>query len=113
MKKEFCSYISDPYGLVVSLVEDTFDKSIDEVLAHWKDLWSFVPSGSLHKMGAAYLFAHSVKDQLPCYGFIFMWMAYHARANWAYASEKLYYEEAIKCSHCEDMRQDIQQNYEY
>ena len=62
MKKEFSSYISDPSGLVVSLVEDVFDKSIDEVLTHWKDLWSFVPSGSLNKMGAAYLFAQSVKN---------------------------------------------------
>ena len=95
MKKEFSSYISDPSGLVVSLVEDVFDKSIDEVLTHWKDLWSFVPSGSLNKMGAAYLFAQSVKSQLPCYGFICMWMAYHARDNWAYAPKKLYYEEAI------------------
>ena len=95
MKKEFSSYISDPSGLVVSLVEDVFDKSIDEVLTHWKDLWNFVPSGSLNKMGAAYLFAQSVKNQLPCYGFICMWMAYHARDNWAYAPKKLYYEEAI------------------
>ena len=113
MKKGYNSYISDPCGLVVSLVEDVFDKSIDEVLTHWKDLWSFVPSGSLNKMGAAYLFAQSVKKQLPCYGFICMWMAYHARDNWAYAPKKLYYEEAIKFSHCEDMRQDVQRNYEY
>lgn len=85
MKMELDSYISDPCGLVVSLVEDAFDKSIDEVLAHWKDLTSLVLSGSLHKMGAAYLFAQNIKDQLPCYGFICMWMAYHARDNWAYA----------------------------
>lgn len=113
MKKEFDSYISDPCGLVVSLVEDVFDKSIDEVLSSWKNLWSFVPSGSLHKMGAAYLFAQSVKDQLPCYGFICMWMALHARDRWAYATEKHYYEEAIKYAHSEDMRKDIQRNYEY
>ena len=62
MKKEFSSYISDPSGLVVSLVEDVFDKSIDEVLAHWKDLRSVVSSGSLHKMGAAYLFGIKTPD---------------------------------------------------
>ena len=113
MKKEYSSYLPDPCGLVVSLVEDVFVKSIDEVLAHWKDLRSVVPSGSLHKMGAAYWFAQSVKDQLPCYGFICMWMAYHACDRWAYATEKHYYEEAIKYSHDEDIRQDIQRNYEY
>ena len=50
-----------------TLVDDAFDKSIDEVLTQWKDLTSHVLSSSLHKMGAAYLFSQSAKDQLPCY----------------------------------------------
>ena len=50
-----------------TLVEDAFDKSIDEVLTQWKDLTSHVLSSSLHKMGAAYLFSQSAKDQLHCY----------------------------------------------
>ena len=112
MKREIGSYISDPCMLVITLVEDVFDKTIDDVLARWKELTSYAPSGSLHKMGAAYLFAQELKERPSCYGFICMWMAYHARDSWAYAPKKFYFEEAIKYSHCEEMRNDIQYNYD-
>ena len=111
MNKEIDSYISDPCRLVTGLVEDVFGRPIDELLAHWERFTSYCPAGSLLKMGAAYLFAQSVKDKLPCYGFICMWMAYFSRDSWSSVPQKTLFEEAIKYSHCDGMRNNIEQNY--
>lgn len=111
MPHKISDYIIDRAALVVALVEKAFHRSEEELLNNWEEYTSFCPPWSEHLMKAAYVLAEPVKKQLRCYGFICMWMAYHA-GEW-YATKTGYYEEAIKYSHDEEMRKDIQRNFDY
>lgn len=99
-------HITDKRSFVVSLFEEAFGQTADEVLKNWDELTSVEMDGSKTNMQMAYRYAQEFKDELDFYGFMCFWLAIHNR--WC----KLpYYEEALKYCKQPDIKACVETNY--